>query len=198
MKLMDSRALAYFWEKLRDALDGKQNTLSGNPGQVVGFDEQGGAAAVSAESLGGARATFSVVTALPEAADAEENTLYFVKNGEGLCDIYIRNSVRMTAESLFSEAYGLELAEGQTAAVKLETPGFDINVTVSAGTTVDDVTQKANATAKYYGALFAFDEDSGQIAAHNTGDNSPIEVTVTSGGETLTGRAPCDEMLRLR
>lgn len=45
MSFLDSAGLTYLWSKIKAALDEKQGKLTGTPGQVVGFDADGHAAA---------------------------------------------------------------------------------------------------------------------------------------------------------
>ncbi len=47
MAFLDSGGLAHFWAKLRAALAGKQDTLSGKAGQIVGFNAAGKATAIA-------------------------------------------------------------------------------------------------------------------------------------------------------
>lgn len=46
MSYLDKEGLAYLWQKFKMALTQKQNTLTGQPGQVAGFDASGDAAPV--------------------------------------------------------------------------------------------------------------------------------------------------------
>ena len=50
MGYLDSNGLAHLWSKIRAVLSGKQDKLAGAAGQVVGFDDQGRAAAQEAPS----------------------------------------------------------------------------------------------------------------------------------------------------
>lgn len=48
MGFLDNAGLAHVWEKVKTALGGKQNKLTGTAGQVVGFNAQGQAVAQDA------------------------------------------------------------------------------------------------------------------------------------------------------
>ena len=48
MAYLDSTGLTYLWNRVKAALVGKQDVLTGEQGQVVGFDASGKAAAVEA------------------------------------------------------------------------------------------------------------------------------------------------------
>lgn len=47
MSYLDKEGLDYLWQKIKTALAEKQNTLTGQPGQVVGFDASGAAVPVT-------------------------------------------------------------------------------------------------------------------------------------------------------
>lgn len=52
MGFLDNGGLAHFWAKVKTALSGKQDKLTGTAGQVVGFDAQGEAVAQDAPEGG--------------------------------------------------------------------------------------------------------------------------------------------------
>lgn len=52
MGYLDNSGLSYLWGKIKTALGGKQNKLSGTKGQVVGFDAEGNAQAQDAPASG--------------------------------------------------------------------------------------------------------------------------------------------------
>lgn len=53
MGYLDNNGLAHLWAALKTVLNGKQEKLTGTPGQLVGFDEGGNAVPQSADGLGG-------------------------------------------------------------------------------------------------------------------------------------------------
>ena len=50
-KFLDNEGLDRFWENLKTKLSGKQDKLTGSPGQVVGFGPDGTAAAQAALTM---------------------------------------------------------------------------------------------------------------------------------------------------
>ena len=52
MGYLDNNGLAHLWAALKTALNGKQEKLTGTPGQLVGFDEGGNAVPQSAGDVG--------------------------------------------------------------------------------------------------------------------------------------------------
>lgn len=71
MKFLDTTGLAYFWAKIRTALDAKQDVLSGTAGKLVGFDAQGRATAITAEYV----TEREMNTAIAEAAESVKDML---------------------------------------------------------------------------------------------------------------------------
>lgn len=55
MGYLDKAGLSHVWERLRGMLEAKQDKLTGQPGQIVGFDAQGMPAACGAEALAGTK-----------------------------------------------------------------------------------------------------------------------------------------------
>ena len=53
MGYLDNNGLAHLWEALKTNLSGKQDKLTGSPGQIVGFDDGGNAVPLSPDSPGG-------------------------------------------------------------------------------------------------------------------------------------------------
>lgn len=51
-KFLDGNGLKYLWGKIRAAVELKQDRLTGQPGQVVGFDTGGSAVAQAAPDAG--------------------------------------------------------------------------------------------------------------------------------------------------
>lgn len=62
MGYLDNNGLAHLWAALKAALNGKQEKLTGTPGQLVGFDEGGNAVPQSADGLGGGGSSEEVYT----------------------------------------------------------------------------------------------------------------------------------------
>ena len=74
MGYLDNSGLAYLWEKVKAALSGKQDKLTGTAGQVVGFDDQGRAAAQEAPS--GIPSGGSTGQALVKASEKDGDVLW--------------------------------------------------------------------------------------------------------------------------
>ena len=74
MGYLDSNGLAHLWSKIRAVLSGKQDKLAGAAGQVVGFDDQGRAAAQEAPS--GIPSGGSTGQALVKASEKDGDVLW--------------------------------------------------------------------------------------------------------------------------
>lgn len=74
MGYLDNSGLACLWEKVKAALAGKQDKLTGAAGQVVGFDDQGRAAAQEAPS--GVPSGGSTGQALVKASEKDGDVLW--------------------------------------------------------------------------------------------------------------------------
>lgn len=70
MRLLTSEGLAYFWGKVRTALSGKQERLTGRAGQLVGFDGSGRAAAMEAEYMTARQVSQAIAEAVTDAMEA--------------------------------------------------------------------------------------------------------------------------------
>ena len=68
---MDSGGLAHFWGRLREALAGKQDRLSGQEGQLAGFDTLGRAAAVDTEFVTASELDAAIAAAVTGAMEGE-------------------------------------------------------------------------------------------------------------------------------
>lgn len=98
------------------------------------------------------------------------------------------SSVAFAAEAggaiLFAEAYGLEIADGETKSVKFQLPGYTSTQKLTNTTTMEELVKKLSFTLPNFGYTPSYDKDSGQLViTDNSG--AKVDFKVLADGEEL-------------
>lgn len=168
-KFLDKAGLERFWENSKVKLSAKQDKLTGTPGQVVGFDADGGAAAVRG---------WSNKNLLDNSYWAEKSEII---NQRGQEEYTYTNSV----------GYTIDRWAGSRGTVTLDADG--IVYTTGAADTQSQLAQRIEKTAIRLGSIYTFsaiinDElysFSGKFYSNNNVRRSPI-ITIDGNPWYLT------------